>query len=611
MIRLRLSRPDGSFRLDSLAGVYRRFWPLLRKSKGILAGAVASTLAFTILTILRPWPLKLVLDNALVPEARSGVPSYLAGLSGAQIVAVASVLILVIAGLAALAGYGQRYLGAKAAQLLVYRLRQDLFRHIMKLTLTEHDRARTGDLVLRLTGDMSLLRNLLVRATLKLLSQALVVVGSAALLVWLDWRLGVAALAVVPWLAVSASRSSRRIKEAVRKQRRRESEIATATAESVGSITLVKLHGAEEVERARFQSSHRRSLRTGLRATRLQAALERRVEILVALGTCLVLWIGAHRVLAGAMTAGELVLAIAYLGMLYKPMRTFSRLTGRLAKGVVAAERVTAVLGRETENLHRPGALRPDPIEGRLQFDDVWFEYEPGRPALRGVDLVIEPGERVALVGRSGAGKTTVARLIPRLAEPTRGSITLDRIPLEAIELAHLRDRIAFVLQETVLLGVSVWDNIAYGLDALAEEDVENAARRAGIHDRIANLPDGYRTILGERGKGLSGGERQRLALARAFARPAPIVVLDEPDTHLDARARTELRETVGDVTHGRTAICIVHDVRSAQFADRIVVLDEGRVVGTGTHDELLAECETYRNLFALPLTPEVHHASR
>jgi len=602
-------RRSGSPReLRSLADAYVRFWPQLRKSRGILIGAVVSSIGTTLFTILRPWPLKIVLDQTL---AGNGPPPAgpLAGVPPSHVVAWASAGILGIAGLAALSAYGQRYLGAKAGQTLAYRLRRDLYRHVLSLSLEEHGRARAGDLVLRLTADMNLVRNLLVPSTLRLASQSLVVLGVAVFLWRIDAWIALTAFAISPLLVVSARRSSRKIKEAVRKQRRRESEFAATTAETVQSIALVKLHGTEEHEGDRFQATHRRSFRSGLRATKLQAALEYRVEMLIALGTCLVLWLGGRRVASGTMTAGDLVLAIAYLGMLYRPVRTFSQLTGRLAKGVVAAERIADVLAKPTEDLHRPDSLVPHRVEGAIRFENVTFEYEPGRPALRDVSLTIAPGERVALVGRSGAGKTTLARLIPRLYSPTRGTVSLDGVPLERLELAALRDRVSFVLQETILLGVSVWDNIAYGLEELTPEAVEGAARLAGIDERIASLPEGYETVLGERGNGLSGGERQRIALARAFLRDAPIVILDEPETFLDAAIREDLWSAISRVTAGRTSICIVHDVRSAMTADRIVVLDGGRVVGTGTHDELLAACPTYAELFASSVR-ERRHAS-
>ncbi|MGQ0723332.1 MAG: ABC transporter ATP-binding protein [Candidatus Eiseniibacteriota bacterium] len=593
----RFRRPGGALRVDSLAATYVRFWPILRKSPGILAGAFGSMMAYAVLEILRPWPLKVVVDSLLSQGAGVTIP-WIGTVGPERAVLLASGAILIIAALAGVAAYGESYLGAKAGQLLAFRLRRDLFRHVHRLSLSFHDRARTGDLVLRLTGDMNLVNNLLVASTLKLLSQGLVVVGVVGLLFWLDRTIALVALSIFPLLLLTASRFSRRIKTAVRKQRRRESEIAARSAESLGSVAVVKIHGAEDEERERFLASHRRSLRQGLRATKLQAALERRVELLVALGTCAVLWVGARRALHGDITAGDLVLAVAYLGLAYKPMRSFSKLTGRLAKGVVAAERIGDVLAQAPEELHAPGALRPEPILGRLELKDVRFGYRQGEEVLRGVTLTIDAGERIALVGRSGAGKTTFARLLPRLYEPTGGQVLLDGIPLREIELAHLRDHVSFVLQETVLLGISIWDNITYGLEDLAVEDVERAARHAGIHERIGRLPAGYDTILDEHGRGLSGGERQRIALARAFVRQTPIVVLDEPDTFLDAAVRENLWEAIHELTKGRTSICIVHDVGNARFADRIVVLDEGRVAGQGAHEELLASCEVYRDLW-------------
>lgn len=600
---------------DQVSVVYRRFWPVLRRDWPVFAGAAASMVASTLLQLLRPWPLKVVLDYALAPVflAASGSPSatagaagslhpalvsLLAGLSPQAVVGAAAGAILVIAGLNAIAGYGEAYLGAKGGQLLAYRLRRDLYRHIHRLSLSFHDRARSGDLMLRLTNDMNMVRNMLVPTSLNLLSQALVMLGVAVMMFLVDWRLTLAALAVIPALFLTTSHYTRHIKSAVRKQRRREAEVASTATESVAAIPLVKVYRAEAFEEGRFLNSHRKSFRQGLRATRLQAAFDRRVDLLAALGTCAVIWLGARRAMAGVITPGDLVLLLSYLGMVYRPVRRFSGLSGQLAKGLVAAERVLDLFDVEPEELRAPGARRPDTVRGELRFERVSFGYGPEAIALREISLHVGAGERIALVGHSGAGKTSLVRLVPRLYNPTAGSITLDGIPLESLELAWLRDRIAFVLQETLLLGISVWDNIAYGLEEVSADEVERAARRARIHERILALPEGYATVLEETGTGLSGGERQRIALARAFLRDAPIVILDEPDTFLDRSARDAVWSAIDEVTRGRTALCIVHDVARARFADRIVVLEAGRVVGQGSHEDLLASCPAYRALF-------------
>lgn len=581
----------------TLARTWIRFWPYTAGHRSVLLGAGASTVALAVLKVARPLPIKLVLDGALVPDAsRSGVPGFLAGLTPAQLVLASAAGILAIAGLAAMASYGQRYLGAKLGQLLAYRLRQDLFLHSLRLAPAEQARARSGDLVLRLTADMSLVRNLLVRTTVAAASQWLFVAILGAMLLATDWRTGLAALSVVPFLWTSARSSSGKIRSAVRKQRSRESEVAATTAESIRSATLVKLHGAHEQERNRFQATHRRSFRSGLKATRLQAAFERRVELFIAVGTCLVLAFGARRVLAGDRTAGDLVLVLSWVGMMYKPILSFSRVTGRLAKGVVAAERIADVLDRAAEELRAPGALAPTRVAGELRFENVSFSYD-GVPVLHDLTFTVPAGQRLALVGRSGAGKTTLARLLPRLHDPDSGRVLLDGHPLGDYQLACLRERIAFVLQETVLMGISIRDNIAYGRDGVDEEALVAAARRADLHDTVAALPAGYDTVLKEDGHGLSGGERQRVALARAFARDADLVVLDEPDSFLDARVRRALWDTIGELTHGRTSICIVHDLEQARRADRILVLDDGRIVGDGTEDELLETCAAYREL--------------
>jgi ABC-type multidrug transport system fused ATPase/permease subunit len=600
MIKLRLPKGKRRLRPGSLIAAYAGFRPQLRKSRGVLAGAMGSMIAYAIFQVLRPWPLKIVLDAALAQGDGPVQPvvGWLPALSREHTILAASAAILVIAALGGVAAYGQSYLGAKAGQLLAYRLRRDLFRHVHRLSLSFHDSARTGDLLLRMTGDMNLIRNLLVRSTLRVVSHSLVVAGVAVLMFLVDWQLTLLALLIVPLLVLTSVRFSRRIKTAVRKQREREGDIAASSAESFGSIAVVKLHGAAAAEDERVMGSHRSSLRQGLRATKLQAGLERRVEMLIAVGTCVVLWFGARKVMSGAMTAGDLVLAIAYLSLVYKPMRTFSRLTGGLAKGVVAAERVLEVLREAPEELHGEGLLRPTFL-GRLELSDVTFGYDPASPILHGISLRIEPGERVALVGRSGSGKTTLVRLIPRLYTPQQGTIAIDGIPVETIELAHLRDQVGFVLQETVLFGLSIRDNITYGRDDLDEADVELAAKRAGIHERILRLPEGYDTVLAEGGHGLSGGERQRVALARAFVRRTPIVILDEPDSFLDAAVRERIWRAIDELTTGRSSLCIVHDLERARLADRIVVLDQGRIAGDGKHDDLLAGCPSYAELWA------------
>jgi len=596
-------------RPGALADAWIALWPHTQGARGLLAGAIGSALAWTGLQVLRPWPLKIVIDQALVTD---GSPGTFAGfpLGPLGIVVVASIAVLVIAGLTAWAAYGQRLLGAKVGQLLAYRLRQDVFRHLLRLSMERHDESRTGDLVLRLTADMTLLRNLFVRTSLKLVSQTLVVVAVAALLLILDLRLGLAALSVVPLLLLTATRSSGRIRSIVRKQREREGAVAATASESLGSVSLIKLHGAEEQERERLQSGDRDVLGAGFKAARLQAEFERSVELLVAVGTCLVLGLGAHAVLAGRTTPGTLVLAISYLGMLYKPVRSFSRLVGRVSKGIVATERIREILEDGAEDLHDPGAVVPVEVRGELKFEQVTLEYEPGQRALDGLDLEIPAGQRVALVGHSGAGKTSLVRLLPRLYTPTSGRILLDGLPLERIELAALRDAISFVMQETVLLGVSIRDNITYGRE-LEPDEIEAAAREAGVHERILRLPEGYDTVLREHGIGLSGGERQRVALARAFARRAPVVILDEPDAFLDPISREHVWDAIERLVAGRTSLCVVHDVKRARLADRIVVVDAGRVVDEGSHEELLVSSALYRELCAPARRREgVSHAS-
>ncbi len=599
MIRVRRRKIGRNLQFRSVADVIIQFSPFLRKIWPTLLAAGLGMIAHTILQILRPWPIKIVVDVLTGKGGQGTFPTLLhfGERSTKEVLLIASSAILLIAILAGLATYVQRYFGARGGQLLAFRVRKDLYRHIHRLTLSHHDRAKTGDFLLRLTADMNLLRNLLVPSALALASQILVLVGIAVVMLRVDLLITLTGLAIVPFLFFTTISFAGRIRLAVRKQREREGKLAATAAESVASIPLVKVHSAEQFEDNRFLADQRRSFRQGLRATKLQAALERRIEIFTAVGTCLVLWVGSNRALEGKITTGDLILAISYLAMLYKPIQRFSRLTSRLAKGIVAAERIAEIFNLEGEDLHAPGTVRPR-IEGRIRFDSVTFGYEPGTKILHDLNLEIEPGETIALVGPSGSGKTTIARLIPRLYEAGAGTISIDGIPLRQVELAHLRDQIAFVLQETLILGISVRENISYGLAETTDEELERAARQAMIHDRILELPEGYETVLAENGVGLSGGERQRISLARAFLSSSPVVILDEPDTYLDPIARRAFWDAARELVRGRTAIMIVHSVEHLDFVDRFILIERGRVAGQGTRKEMMAGSSRFRALF-------------
>ncbi len=566
--------------LRALRRLYRLFGPYLRPYRWRMLAAWGCMLGATAAYLAQPWPLKAIFDYALMPHPDHPPPAWLAGLDSTTLVGLSAAAVLLIALVRGVFGYAQAYLAASVGQRLVADVRTRLFEHVQRLSPAFHDRHHSGDLLLRLTSDIQLLRDMLVNAVLLLTERALVVVAVAVIMLWMDWRLGLLGLAVIPLLLWVSVRTSGRIREAVRKQRRRESRTATHLAEALAAIPLIQAYGREDWELQRFQAQHQASLRAGLRTTRLEANMSRTVEVILAAGTAAVLWFGVQRVLAGELSAGDLLVYTAYLTALYKPIRKLSNLSARLAKAGVCGERIMAILSQEPEIRDLPGARPAPPFRGEIAFRAVTFAYPDGgrRPVLDGASFHIRPGETVALVGPSGSGKSTVAKLLLRFYDPQAGAVCIDGHDIRDYTLASLRSQISILLQEPHLFSMSVRDNIAYGRPQASDEEIRRAARLACAHDFIAALPQGYDTVLGERGGGLSAGQRQRIAIARAILRDAPIVVLDEPMTGLDKASEAAVQTALERLTRGRTCLIITHDPQAAARADRILTLRQGRI---------------------------------
>ncbi|HEV8250789.1 MAG TPA: ABC transporter ATP-binding protein [Gaiellaceae bacterium] len=577
--------------LPSAAGAVVRFRGDLTRHRRPLAGAFAASLGYAATRLAEPWPLKVVFDNVL-----AGMPlttpfpwldRHLAGNRTAILVA-ATVALLLLAVLRSVFYYHQSYLTARVGQDVVTTLRRRLFAHVQRLPQSFHSRASTGDLLTRLTGDILMLRELLVASLLAVVTETAVVAGFVVVMFLVEWRLALLAVIAVPAIFVSMTLYSARMRAATRKQRRREGELAGRLHEVLAGIHVVQLFGREDEEDERLRTLNRRSARSGLRATRLEAKLNRTVELSVAAATAAVLWFGATQVTAGRLTPGDLIVFFAYMQGFYRPLRRISRVTQRASKASSCVERVTDVLDRPSDL--RDGSRAAPPLRGEISFEGVSFAYEPGRAVLRDVDLVVRAGTTLAVVGPTGAGKTTLLGLVPRLYDPTHGAVRVDGIDLRELTVRSLRDQIAVVPQDGMIFSGTIFENIAYGeLDATADQ-VEEAARAACIHEFVAGLPEGYATLVGERGVTLSGGERQRLAIARALVKDAPIVLLDEATTHLDQGSQRLVVEALERLLDGRTALVVAHRLETVRRADEVVVLADGRVIRRGRHDDVLAE---------------------
>jgi subfamily B ATP-binding cassette protein MsbA len=417
---------------------------------------------------------------------------------------------------------------------------------------------------------------------------------------YINWKFTLIALSVAPALAVVVYTYTRRIKKAAREVRKKEGEILSVIQEVFSSIRVVKAFAREDYEQKRLENESLESVELALRARSLKAKLSPLVEIIVATGTCLVLWFGARMVLDGSLTAGSLVLFILYLGKMYKPMQELSKMTDSFSKAEVGYERIREVLETERDVRDVRGA-RPAPrFKGQIDFEDVSFSYQPDVPILDHVSFKIEPGQVAAIVGPTGAGKSTIIGLIPRFYDPVSGVVKIDGIDVRRFKQKSLRRQISFVLQDTLLFHAPIWTNIAYGKPDASRAEILRAAELANAHEFIDKMPDGYNTMIGERGITLSGGQRQRIAIARAIIRNTPILIMDEPSSGLDAGSEKLVFEALDRLMKGKTSIVIAHRLSTIREADIIFVVKDGKIVEQGNHESLLKSGGVYAGLHEL-----------
>lgn len=564
----------------------RQFRPHLAQEKKLLVGGSLALLAEVAMRLLEPWPLKFVIDAVVtVSGGQIGVaPPADIG----TVILLASLGVVAVISLRAAAAYAMTVLFALAGNRVLTRVRAELYSHLNRLSLAFHDKARTGDLVTRVTGDVGRLQEATVTAALPLLGNLVTLLGMLVVIAVLDWQLALVVLLVFPAFGLIGTRLTRRIGGVSRKQRVNEGAIASLATESLGAMRVVQSYAMEGPLQEAFGGSNVKSLKEGVQAKKLAAGLERATDVLVGLATGLVLFVGAHRVVAGALTPGELVVFLTYLKTAFKPMRDVAKYTGRLARAAASGERVVDLLRTEPDLQERSWARPAPPVHGHVEFRGVRVEYTPGHPVLDDVDLVVRPGERIGVVGPSGSGKSTLVTLLSRLRDPDRGQVLLDGHDLRDLTIASVRAQVTVVLQESVLFATTVRENIASGAPGADLDRVVEAARLAGAHDFITALPQGYDTVVGERGATLSGGQRQRVAIARAAVRDSPVVVLDEALTGLDPTTEGEVLAALRRLTEGRTTFVVTHDHDSVRDADRVVRIEGGRVTAVGRPDEVL-----------------------
>jgi ATP-binding cassette, subfamily B, bacterial len=575
---------------------------VFRAHRKALSVAFLAVLIEGAASLFDPWPIKIVLDYALgsrpMPEWIAGVVRKTFGEGTLAIIYFAAIATVVVAAVGAVASYTQNYLTTKVGQMVMLDLRQMLYHHIQRLSLSFYDRTKIGDLISRVTTDVDAIQNFVSTALLGLVVNALTLVGMLAVMFYFNWRFTLIALSVAPILFLQVYTLTRRIKQATRAVRKKESEIVSVVAETLSSIRVVKAFAREDYEEKRLEKETLESIEMTMRARSIKARLAPIVDVLVAIGTCIVLWYGARLVLEGQLTPGALVVFLLYLGKMYKPMRDLSKMTDTVSKAVIGAERIRELIRLEDRVCDRPHARSAPRFRGRIEFDRVYFGYHDAQPVLKDVSLRIEPGQYVALVGPTGAGKSSIIGLIPRFYDPFSGRLMIDGEDARNFSLRSLREQISFVLQETILFHAPIWQNIAYGKPEASRDEVVRAARLANAHEFIERTPEGYDTMVGERGVTLSGGQRQRIAIARAIIRNSPILILDEPTSGLDSSSEKLVLEALGRLTAGKTVIVITHHLETIIKADVIFTLKDGRIVERGEHQQLLARGGLYAHLY-------------
>ena len=582
---------------------------LLRSHSKAIAIGILAVVGEGAASLASPWPLKIVLDNVLKSRpSPGGLDRFILSIAGTDQLTVlkfAAVAVLVIAAVGAACSYVEKYVTTSVGQWVTHDLRRMLYHHVQRLSLNYHDHAQTGDLISRVTGDIDAIQSFIASGLLGVLINSLTLVGMLGVMLYINWRFTLIAISVAPVLFMVVYSYTRRIKKASREVRKKEGEIVSIIQEVLSSIHVVKAFAREEYEQRRLEEESLESVEIALRARGLKAKLSPIVEMIVAAGTCLVLWFGARMVLDGSLSPGSLILFVLYLGKMYKPMQELSKMTDAYAKAAVGYERIMEVLHTDGEIKDLRNARRAPRFKGTIEFDNVSFGYEPNRPVLKNVSFKIAAGQVAALVGPTGAGKTTTISLIPRFYDPAAGVVKIDGSDVRRFKQKSLRQQMSFVLQETLLFHGPIWSNIAYGKPEASRAEILRAAELANAHEFIDKMPEGYNTIVGERGVTLSGGQRQRIAIARAIIRNTPILILDEPTTGLDAASEKLVFEALDRLMEGKTSIVIAHRLSTIRRADIILVVNDGAIVEKGTHEELLNLGGLYSKLHELQFRSE------
>ncbi|TAE59407.1 MAG: ABC transporter ATP-binding protein [Nostocales cyanobacterium] len=581
------------------------FCPEIRPHYKLLIISAIALVADIVLRVLEPWPLKFVFDYVLINNNQPINIPIIGNLQPINLLTISALSFMILTGLRALAAYFSTVTLATVGSRVMAKVRDNLYRHLQDLSLSYHTQTRSGDLIIRVSSDASSLQEIMITAALPLIVSILSLLTMITVMLWINFSLTFISLLTLPLFWLITNRLSQKIKNSSLKQRQQEGTVAAIAAESIAAIKLVKALWLQEAFAQVFSQQNQRSLKESVKTQKLSANLERSVDAIIALGTAIVLWYGSWLALQKTLTPGDVLIFITYLKNAFKPIQNFAKYTSRLAKAAASGERILDILKQKPEITDLPNAIPAPKFQGEISFDHVHFNYQPGQTLLTDINLNIQPGKTIAIVGTSGSGKSTLMNLLLRLYEPTSGKICIDGRDIREYTLASFRPQISVVLQESILFAATIKENIAYGISEVSDVEIENAARLANAHKFIQKLPQGYNTLVGERGATLSGGQRQRIAIARAAIRQTPILILDEPTTGLDKNNEKNVIESLQKLSQNRTTFLITHNLNFATYADEIIYLKNGQIIEQGTHTELMQKNHHYATLHQLQNTTQ------
>ncbi|NER26567.1 MAG: ABC transporter ATP-binding protein [Symploca sp. SIO1C4] len=587
--------------IPEIVRIGRRFLPYIRKRKLLITGSFLALLIEIGFRLLEPWPLKFVFDRILVAQTDSSLNVIVdGGIDPILLLTLLAFSIVVISVLGSLAAYVSTFGMALASVQILTDIRSELFSHLQRLSLDFHVKHKSGDLIACITADIDRIKLAIVKVILPLITNIIALLGMLVVMSWMNWELSLIALIVFPIFVAAITRLVGQIRYASREHRKLQGILAATTSETIGAIKVVQALSLHNQFEDIFAQQNNQTLNHGTKSLKLSTILQRTIQVLIAIAIALVLWRGSHLVIQKALTPGDLLVFITYLKNAFEPLRKLANQLGEIAKATASGERIIDILDYEPHVCNLPQAKPAHSFFGALRFENVSFGYESRHEILRNISFEVQSGQQIAIVGASGGGKSTLISLILRLYDPNYGRILIDGQDLREYTLESLREQISVVLQESILFAATIRDNIAYGRIGASDAEIEKAAKIANAHDFIINLPNGYNTILGERGNTLSGGQRQRIAIARAAIRQAPIVILDEPTTGLDNASQQTLNQALSRLTQGRTTFLISHNLRAVEQADLILYLEGGQIVERGTHQQLMAKGNYYAALYQL-----------